>query len=104
VQIAAFAVSASLFALFLYMTLYLQDYLHYSPFAAGLRYLPITLATFLVAPVSSLMLGRVPARVPMALGLAGTGLGLVLTSGLTPDSTWTALLPGFLVAGVAGGY
>src|SRR3954454_10407463 len=39
VQLAAFAVSASLFALFLYLTLYLQNYLGYSPLQAGLRYL-----------------------------------------------------------------
>ena len=47
VQFAAFAVSASLFALFLYLTLYLQDYLGYSPLQAGLRYLPVTLGQLL---------------------------------------------------------
>ena len=51
-QLAAFAVSASMFALFLYLTLYLQNYLGYSPLQAGLRYLPITLATFFVAPAA----------------------------------------------------
>lgn len=50
VQLAAFAVSSSLFALFLYLTLYLQNYLGLSPFAAGVRYLPITALSFLVAP------------------------------------------------------
>ena len=43
VQLAAFALSASLFALFLYLTLYLQNYLGHSPLETGLRYLPITL-------------------------------------------------------------
>ena len=43
VQLAAFAVSGSMFALFLYLTLYLQNYLGLSPLEAGLRYLPITL-------------------------------------------------------------
>ena len=52
VQLAAFAVSVSLFALFLYLTLYLQDYLHYSPLQAGLRYLPITIASFVAAPIA----------------------------------------------------
>ena len=63
VQIAAFAVSGSMFALFLYLTLYLQNYLGHSPFEAGLRYLPVTIMSFLVAPLAGALLSRVPARV-----------------------------------------
>jgi hypothetical protein len=103
VQLAAFAVSVSLFALFLYLTLYLQNYLGYSPLQAGLRYLPITLVPFFVAPVAVALMGRLQARVIMAIGLAGVGAGLLLMSGLTAASGWTALLPGFLVAGVGVG-
>src|SRR5947207_3362161 len=43
VQIAAFAISGSMFALFLYLTLYLQNYLGHTPFQAGVRYLPVTI-------------------------------------------------------------
>jgi EmrB/QacA subfamily drug resistance transporter len=103
VQLAAFAVSVSLFALFLYLTLYLQNYLGYSPLQAGLRYLPITLVPFFVAPVAVALMGRLQARVIMAIGLAGVGAGLLLMSGLTAASGWTALLPGFLVASVGVG-
>src|ERR1700722_11185372 len=103
VQVAAFAVSVSLFSLFLYLTLYLQDYLHYSPLQAGLRYLPITIGAFIAAPVAGALLGRVHARVLMAIGLAGTGAGLLLMSGLGQSSGWTALLPGFIIAGLAIG-
>ena len=39
-QVAAFAISASFFAIFLYMTLYLQQILGLSPIKAGLVYLP----------------------------------------------------------------
>ena len=39
-QIAAFAISASFFAVFLYTTLYLQQVLGLSPIEAGLVYLP----------------------------------------------------------------
>src|SRR5919199_1302711 len=46
VQLAALAVSGALFALFLYLTLYLQSYLGLSPLQAGVRSLPITLASF----------------------------------------------------------
>ena len=103
VQLAAAAVSASLFALFLYLTLYLQDYLGYSPLQAGLRYLPITIVPFLVAPVAVALMARIPARALMAIGLGGVGAGLALMAGLSANSSWTALLPGFIVAGIGAG-
>jgi EmrB/QacA subfamily drug resistance transporter len=99
VQLAAFAVSGSMFALFLYLTLYLQSFLGYSPIDAGLRYLPITIASFVVAPLSGMALARVQARYLMSAGLVLTGVGLMLMTGLGMDSGWTALLAGFLVAG-----
>src|ERR687895_1596948 len=69
VQIAAFGVSASMFALFLYLTLYLQSFLGHSATEAGLRYLPLTVAVFFVAPIAGALLARAQARVMMALGL-----------------------------------
>ena len=99
VQLAAFAVSGSAFALFLYITLYLQNYLGYSPLQAGLRYLPITVVTFLVAPIAGALLSRIPARVMLSAGLALAGIGLLLMSGVTAGDEWTTLLGGFLVLG-----
>jgi EmrB/QacA subfamily drug resistance transporter len=103
VQLAAFAVSGSLFALFLYLTLYLQNFLGYSPIEAGVRYLPITIASFLVAPLAGIALARIQARYLMSAGLALTGLGLALMAGLQMDSGWTALLAGFLLSGIGVG-
>jgi EmrB/QacA subfamily drug resistance transporter len=103
VQLAAFAVSGSLFALFLYLTLYLQNYLGLSPFEAGLRYLPITLASFIAAPIAGALLSRVPARLMMSTGLAVGGLGLLLMAGIGAGDEWTTLLGGFLVAGAGVG-
>ena len=104
VQLAAFAVSGSLFALFLYLTLYLQNYLGYSPLEAGLRYLPITLASFIAAPIAGALLSRVPARLMMSTGLAVAGVGLVLMSGIEAGGECTTLLGGFLVAGAGVGF
>src|SRR4249919_611566 len=103
VQLAAFAVSGSLFALFLYLTLYLQSFLGLSPIEAGVRYLPITLASFVVAPFAGMALARVQARYLMSAGLALTGIGLALMSGLDVNSDWTALLAGFLISGIGVG-
>lgn len=103
VQLAAFAVSGSMFALFLYLTLYLQGFLGYSPVDAGLRYLPITIASFVVAPFAGMALARVQARYLMNAGLVLTGIGLLLMGGLNQGSEWTALLAGFLLSGVGVG-
>jgi EmrB/QacA subfamily drug resistance transporter len=103
VQLAAFAVSGSMFALFLYLTLYLQNYLGLTPLDAGVRYLPLTIAAFFVAPIAGALLARVQARVMLSIGLALSGLGLILMSGLEAGSEWTTLLGGFLVAGAGVG-
>jgi EmrB/QacA subfamily drug resistance transporter len=103
VQLAAFAISSSIFALFLYLTLYLQNYLGLSPFQAGLRYLPITVVSFFAAPIAGALLSRVHARLMLSVGLAGVGVGLLLMSGIDAGSDWTTLLGGFLVAGAAVG-
>jgi EmrB/QacA subfamily drug resistance transporter len=103
VQLAAFAMSASLLAMFLYLTLYLQNYLGYAPLQAGLRYLPITLLAFLVGPIAGALLSRVPARLLLGAGLGMTGVGLLLMSGIQAASQWTTLLGGFLVGGAGVG-
>ena len=71
-SIVAFSLSASMFSMFLYLTLYIQDVLGYGPLQAGLRFLPITLLSFVVAPLS----GRLSVRMPVRL-LLGAGLLLV---------------------------
>jgi EmrB/QacA subfamily drug resistance transporter len=103
VQLAAFAVSASMFSLFLYLTLYLQNFLGFSAVDAGLRYLPITVGAFVLAPISGMALAKVQARYLMAGGLGLTGVGLLLMGGLQVGSDWTALLAGFIVAGIGVG-
>jgi EmrB/QacA subfamily drug resistance transporter len=103
VQLAAFAMSGSLLGMFLYLTLYLQNHLGFSPLAAGLRYLPITLLAFLVGPIAGALLSRVPARLLLSAGLGMTGVGLLLMSGIQAGSGWTTLLGGFLVAGAGVG-
>ncbi len=92
-----------MFALFLYLTLYLQSFLGFSPIEAGLRYLPITVASFIVAPLAGMALAKVRARFLMSAGLALTGVGLLLMAGIGVDSEWTALLAGFIVSGIGVG-
>ena len=94
VSAVAFALSAGMFAMFLYMTLYIQDVLGYSPLEAGLRFLPLTLISFFVAPISARFSDRIPARAMMGTGLFLVGIGLLLMHGIEVGDCWTGLLPG----------
>ncbi len=103
VSIVAFCLSAGMFSMFLYLTLYLQDVLLYSPLEAGLRFLPLTLLSFIVAPISARLSDRIPFRALMGTGLLLVGVGLVLMNGIDPGDSWTTLLVGFLIGGIGIG-
>jgi len=102
-SIVALAVSASMFSMFLYLTLYIQDVLGYSPLQAGLRFLPITLLTFAVAPISGRLSVRIPVRLLLGAGLALVSAGLLTMTAVDASSGWTTLIPGFLLAGAGVG-
>jgi EmrB/QacA subfamily drug resistance transporter len=103
VSLAAFAISASIFAMFLYLTLYIQDDLGYSPLAAGVRFLPLTALAFIVAPIAGKLTVHVHARYMLGVGLLFIAAGLFVMSFTHANSTWTVLLPGFILAGVGIG-
>jgi EmrB/QacA subfamily drug resistance transporter len=102
-SIVAFAVSSSMFAMFLYLTLYIQDVLGYSPLQAGLRFLPVTLLSFAVAPVAGRLSVRVPVRLLLGLGLMLVSAGLLAMTAVDAGSGWTTLIPGFVLAGAGVG-
>jgi predicted MFS family arabinose efflux permease len=103
VQLASFAISGSMFALFLYLTLYMQNILGLSPLEAGVRYLPMTVVGFIVAPITGVLMGKLPARGLLAAGLLLVGTGLLLIAGVEQGDEWTGLLGGFLVSGAGIG-
>jgi EmrB/QacA subfamily drug resistance transporter len=102
-SIAAFAMNGSLYAVLLYLVIYLQDIQGYSAQAAGLRLAIISGAQFVTATVAGRISEHVPVRWLIGPGLVLVGVGLVIMGGLTGASTWTHLIPGFIVAGLGGG-
>jgi EmrB/QacA subfamily drug resistance transporter len=102
-SIVAFTLASSIFAMFLYLTLYIQDVLGYGPLQAGLRFLPVTLLSFAVAPVAGRLSVRVPIRMLLGTGLALVAAGLFAMTAVEPDSAWTVLVPGFVLAGAGIG-
>jgi EmrB/QacA subfamily drug resistance transporter len=103
VSVATVALGAGMFAMYLYLTLYVQDVLGLTPLQAGLRFLPNTLPAFIVPAATRNLGARVPARILLGTGMTLVGVGLLLMHGLTVNSGWTALLAGFIVAGTGVG-
>src|SRR5690348_5761111 len=103
VSVATFCIGAGMFALFPYLSIYLQDVLGYSPLGAGLRFLPLTVFVFVVPLLTRKLAPTAPLRLVLTVGLALVAVALLLMHGLTADSHWTALLPGLIVAGLGIG-
>ncbi len=103
VSVATFSIGAGMFALFPYLSIYLQDVLGYSPLGAGLRFLPLTVFVFVVPLLSRKLAPGASLRWLLAGGLLLVAVALLLMHGLTPTSKWTALLPGLVVAGIGIG-
>jgi EmrB/QacA subfamily drug resistance transporter len=101
--VAAFGVSASIFSMLLYLTLYLQDVLGYSALQTGLRLLTASGAIFVVAAVAGRVSSHVPVRILIGPGLIVVAVGLQLMRGLDAGSSWTHLALGLAVAGVGVG-
>ena len=102
-SIAAFAMNGSLYAVLLFLVIYLQEVLGYSAQGAGLRLAIISVAQLVTATVAGRLSERVPARWLIGPGLVLVGVGLILMAGLTGSSDWTHLIPGFIVSGLGAG-
>ena len=102
-QVAVFAIAASFFAVFLYLTLYLQTVLGLSPIQTGLVYLPGTFLVFVVSGMTAQLGASYSAAKIASVGLALVAAGLALLLFCQVGSSWVVLLPGLLVTSIGTG-
>jgi EmrB/QacA subfamily drug resistance transporter len=102
-NIVAFLISFAMFAQFFFLTLYLQNILHYSPLETGLRFLPSTLVIIVVAPIAGRLADRVGSRPLMTIGLSIVATSMLIESRVTVHSGYGLLLPGFVLMGLGMG-
>src|SRR6202042_2167107 len=102
-SVAAFGLSASIFAMLLYLVLYLQDILGYSPLGTGVRLMFISGGILITATVAGRLSSRVPVRLLIGPGLIIVGAALLLMRGLNAGSLWTHLIPGMVLGGLGVG-
>jgi EmrB/QacA subfamily drug resistance transporter len=94
------AIGTSIFAMFYFLTLFMQDVLGFSALKTGVAYLPFAVAIMIVATVTARTVTRIGPRAPIMVGtLLGAG-GLFWMSQVTPHSTYggSVIGPMLLVA------
>ena len=94
-------VGIGLFAMFLFLGLYLQVVLHYSPVKAGFAFLPFAVGIILTAGVAANLLPKVGPRPLMVPGLLLGAAGLLFLSRITPTTNyWTHVFPAMIMMSV----
>ena len=95
---------AAIFAVFFFLTLYMQTVLHYSALKTGLAYLPISGMITIGAGVAAKVLNRVGARVLLIAGFTSGAVGLALLMRLSPTGDYPGVvLPSILLIGAGLG-
>ncbi len=102
-NVVALIVSFTMFAMFFYLALYMQDILHYSPIEAGLRFLPSTILVMVAGPIAGRMADRVGSRPLMTAGLLLVSFAMFWMTGITTHSSYAYLLVSFVAMGLGIG-
>ncbi len=98
-NLAMLMLGGSMFSMWLFLSLYMQDVLGFSPLRAGVGFLPQTLAIVIGAQISSRLVARVGPRILLVAGVALAALGLAWLSRVTAgDTSWTVAFWGGTVA------
>jgi EmrB/QacA subfamily drug resistance transporter len=103
-DVAGMLSGAGMFAMFFFISLYMQIVLHYSALEAGVRYLPLAVTISLSAGITSQAVTRFGYKYVMAPGMVLVAAGLLLLTRITVhDSYGTDVLPAMLVFSVGLG-
>lgn len=91
-------VGAGLFSMFLFLGLYLQVILGYSPLRTGFAFLPFSLGVVAFAGLAAKLLPAVGPRPLMIWGLIQATIGLLLLTRITPTTSYvTHVLPTLII-------
>jgi predicted MFS family arabinose efflux permease len=99
-NIVVFFLGASAFAMWYFVSLYLQQVLGFSPIEAGLAFLPMTAAIISASTLAGRLAQRIGAGRGLATGMVFIAVGMALFARVPADGTYAAdvLVPGILTA------
>ena len=93
-------VALSMFGVFFFVSLYMQNILGYSAVQAGAAFLPMTLLIVLIAPIAGRATDRIGSRWLLFAGMTLLGVQLLYLSSLGIGATYWNLLPAMVVGGL----
>ncbi|AZI56860.1 DHA2 family efflux MFS transporter permease subunit [Nakamurella antarctica] len=98
-------VGAGMFSLFLFLTIYLQIVLQYTPVKAGFAFLPFSAGIVLGAGVGSQLVLKVGPRIVVTTGSTLGAIALFWMSSIAPDTTYVGtILPAMVVMAFGVGF
>ena len=104
-NVVGILVGASLFSMFFFISLYMQQVLGYSPIKAGLSYLPLAVSIILSAGIASQLVTKVGFKPILAAGLGLIALGLIWFTQISANGTYLGdILGPSLLAGIGLGF
>jgi EmrB/QacA subfamily drug resistance transporter len=104
-NVVGILVGASLFSMFFFISLYMQQVLGYSAIKAGLSYLPLALSIILAAGIASQLVTKIGFKIVMATGMALIAAALVWFSQISVDGSFVSdILGPSLLAAVGLGF
>jgi EmrB/QacA subfamily drug resistance transporter len=96
---------AGVFAVFLFLTYYMQENLGFSPIKTGLSFLPLTAALVITSTtVQTKLVYRTGAKPLVAVGMALGVIAMLLLTRLTPGASYVShVLPALVITGLGMG-
>ena len=100
INVTAVLIAASLFSMFFFISLYMQQVLGFSALDAGLAYLPLAVGIIITAGASAGLVTRFGFKPVLVAGLVVTAIGLLWFSQVSADGSYVAdiLFPSLLAA------
>ncbi|HZT96235.1 MAG TPA: MFS transporter [Chloroflexota bacterium] len=93
-----------LFAVFFFLTLYMQQVLRFSPLQAGFSYIPFTVGIMISSTLGSVAINRVGVKWLLAAGLLISSAGIFMMTRLPDHGSYlTDILPAFIVTALGMG-
>ncbi len=104
-NIAGLILGTAIFAMFLMLTLYMQQVLHYSPMKTGVAYLAVAGTAIFWSALAAQLVTRIGVKPVLVAGMTALSAGLIYFTQISPDGSYLGdLLPGFLLVAVGLGF